>query len=522
MLGKDGNYRWFESVGQATWGRDGKPLRMVGSIIDVDRKKQLEIQLSNDERELRIQKTELQRALDQLSEIQKVAGIGTWEVELETMTAYWSDKVYEIHGVPVGTEIQVEDGINFYREDYRPVIQKAIDAAIAENKSWNEECVLVNSRGEEIWVRAIGYPVYELGELKRLRGLFMSIDEEKAKELERIENATKLSLALDASGIGIWEWNLKTDELNWDSQMLKIYGLERHTFTNYFESYSSMVLEEDLVRIEKELEEVVKARTRFDSEFRIRKPDGSTGHIVAKANLVLDENGSPIKMIGINYDVSELYKLLSDKEALLGEVHHRVKNNLALISSFLQLEQLDKSKSISPDQILSSNILRVKSIGVVHEIAYKQGSFSEINILELLEMVLANSFSNKEDIFKKLEKPISQKPVTFSINLAIPFALLISELMFLISNLKGAFKYAPKTKLSPVVSEHENEIQIQFSQKELTKIFASLNQGTEVSFTEIIIALLTQLKAKIVVDERAGISKIVFENRKVKGSSSAI
>ncbi len=179
MKTKKGNYRWFETVGQASWGYDGEPIRMVGSIIDIEEKKQLEAQLSSDEQMLRIQKTELEKALTELSEIQKVAKIGTWEVDLQTMTAHWSDEVYKIHEVPSGVEIKVEDGINYYREDYRPVIQNAIDNAIENKESWNVECILVTALGNEVWVRAIGFPVFENGELTALRGLFMDVDKER-------------------------------------------------------------------------------------------------------------------------------------------------------------------------------------------------------------------------------------------------------------------------------------------------------------------------------------------------------
>ena len=188
MKTKSGNYRWFETVGHASWGFDSEPIRMVGSIIDIEEKKQFEAQLKSDEQALRIQKEELEKALYELSEIQKVAKIGTWEVDLETMTAYWSDEVYRIHEVPKGIDIKVEDGINYYREDYRPVIQSAIDNAIQNKKSWNEECVLVTALGNEIWVRAIGFPVFENGDLKSLRGMFMDIDKERRAIEEKQES----------------------------------------------------------------------------------------------------------------------------------------------------------------------------------------------------------------------------------------------------------------------------------------------------------------------------------------------
>ncbi|GAB5409980.1 MAG: hypothetical protein BalsKO_23450 [Balneolaceae bacterium] len=132
MKQKSGAYRWFESVGQASWDFENNPIRMVGSIIDIEEKKQFESQITSDEQTLRIQKTELEKALKDISEIQQVAKIGAWEVDLKTMRAYWSDEVYRIHEVPNGEPIKVEEGINFYREDFRPVIQNTIDTAIAE------------------------------------------------------------------------------------------------------------------------------------------------------------------------------------------------------------------------------------------------------------------------------------------------------------------------------------------------------------------------------------------------------
>lgn len=182
MKTKAGTYRWFETVGQASWGFKEEPIRMVGSIIDIDEKKQFEAQLTSDKQMLRIQKNELEKALSELSEVQKVAKIGTWKVDLETKTVFWSDEVYRIHQVPVGINIKEEDGINFYREDYRPVIQKAIENAIENKEPWSEECVLVTALGNEIWVRAIGFPVFERGNLVALSGLFMDINEEKLKE----------------------------------------------------------------------------------------------------------------------------------------------------------------------------------------------------------------------------------------------------------------------------------------------------------------------------------------------------
>lgn len=312
MKTKSGGYRWFESVGQASWDGD-KAERMVGSIIDIDEKKQYERQLNSDKTLLDLRTRELEKVIADLNQTQKVANIGVWDVDVRTMTANWSEEVYRIHEVPVGTYINVEEGIKFYRQDYQKIIQNAIDSSIADNKAWDEECVLVTAKGNEIWVRAIGYPVFENDELSSLHGLFMDIDAQKRaqldlqtqkKELEEI--TTKLSLAVNTGQIGIWVWEIETNGLEWDDRMLEIYGITREQFTDGYDSYSESLLPEDLPRIEKELAFAIENKAIFDTDFRIRKQDGSIRYILAKADFLLNEEGNPTRMIGINYDITEL------------------------------------------------------------------------------------------------------------------------------------------------------------------------------------------------------------------------
>ncbi|GAB5409979.1 MAG: hypothetical protein BalsKO_23440 [Balneolaceae bacterium] len=115
-----------------------------------------------------------------------------------------------------------------------------------------------------MWVRAIGFPVFEYGELVALRGLFMDIDERSKARIgletqkdKLLELSTKLSLAVSTGHIGVWEWDIRTNGLEWDDQMLEIYGITREQFTNGCDSYSESVLSEDLPCIEKELEKAV-------------------------------------------------------------------------------------------------------------------------------------------------------------------------------------------------------------------------------------------------------------------------
>ncbi|MFN1834147.1 PAS domain S-box protein [Balneola sp. MJW-20] len=181
---KSGNYRWFRSTGEYTEDIPSGSKKIVGLIIDVHESKTRKLNL---QKEVRSSK-EIREILEQT---QSYAHIGTWQVNLENNKIFWSDLVYEIHELPIGSEINIETAINFYREDYRPVIQKAVNNCIENEESYDLECVLISHKGNEIWVRTMGYPYYENGNLVGLRGLFMDVNKEKKFKLEKDQLSLK-------------------------------------------------------------------------------------------------------------------------------------------------------------------------------------------------------------------------------------------------------------------------------------------------------------------------------------------
>lgn len=211
--------------------------------------------------------------------------------------------------------------------------------------------------------------------------------------------------------------------------------------------------------------------------------------------------------------------LLKEKEVLVGEVHHRVKNNLALISSFLQLEQFGVTKSESKDQIISANILRIKSISIVHETVYQKGSFTSIDVLDVLKELISESYSGKDGNKPHVHIKVPDPPVKFNINIAIPFSLLISEIIFQAKNIsKEAFITDEKITLS--VNEENDEITISIVEPGLAKVLSELKVADD--FTQIIEVLALQIEAQLIVDSDLEKTSIKFANKSVKGSSSSL
>lgn len=125
----------------------------------------------------------------------------------------------------------------------------------------------------------------------------------------------------------------------------------------------------------------------------------------------------------------EISQALEEKEILMSEIHHRVKNNLAIISGLLQLEAMDWSKNKEVQSVLNESMLRVKSIAMIHEQLYQTEDFANISfdeyVQELTELVSQTIDTGSQAIALEVECD----ELHININQAIPCALIINELV---------------------------------------------------------------------------------------------
>lgn len=131
-----------------------------------------------------------------------------------------------------------------------------------------------------------------------------------ARDAALAENALRdsrerLAVATDSAGIGVWELDLLAHRLLWDEWMHRIYGIAPNTFSGRMEVWRSCVHEDDLARMTHEVENAILARGNLDSEFRIIRPDGEVRHIKVFARVICTGDGTPARMIGVNYDITE-------------------------------------------------------------------------------------------------------------------------------------------------------------------------------------------------------------------------
>lgn len=166
---------------------------------------------------------------------------------------------------------------------------------------------------------------------KLIYAIAHDITEKKQAELSLRTSEARLALAIRSGGIGTWVLNLKTNELNWDSHMLRLYGMESKDFHADYESWRNAVHHDDLPETEKELTRVIEEQCDFDAEFRIIRADKSIRHIRSFATFEKDENGVAVNMIGVNYDITN--QKTYEKELAIAREKAEESNRLK--SSFL-------------------------------------------------------------------------------------------------------------------------------------------------------------------------------------------
>jgi PAS domain S-box-containing protein len=114
----------------------------------------------------------------------------------------------------------------------------------------------------------------------------------------------RLQIASSAAAIGIWDWNIVSDELVWDEQMHRLYGMDDATTAGSMDDWIARIHPDDAIPVHALLERALSGRGDFDVEFRVVWPDGSLHYVKGEAMIFRDADGHPARVVGVNYDIT--------------------------------------------------------------------------------------------------------------------------------------------------------------------------------------------------------------------------
>lgn len=255
----------------------------------------------------------------------------------------------------------------------------------------------------------------------------------KQNETEQLllEERFRLTAVLEGTNVGTWEWNVETGETRVNEKWAEMLGYTLEELTPFcMDTWESLTHPEDFAQAMECIQKHFRGeRKYYQHAFRMRHKNGGWVWVLDRGKVAKwSADGKPLLMFGTHQDITEqkrteesLKQALEEKEFLMREIHHRVKNNLAMVASLISL----KESSLGFTVDLSDLVHQINAIGMIHEKLYSSESFTHINLLDYIHELLDAVFSISE---QPVDLDIQMEPLLLSARKALYLGLVINEI----------------------------------------------------------------------------------------------
>ncbi len=320
---------------------------------------------------------------------------------------------------------------------------------------------------EGVWFDTVVYPIFdEFGKVPKVAVIAREITEQKLSDNALRESEEKYRLLADNVTDVIWimDMDFNFTYISPSVERLSGYTVEDLKNLSLKDIQSPEELEKARVYIERDLaSDRAGQLDRFSyriMEHKLFRRDGTPIWVEDKTTFLRDKEGKPIGILGITRDITrrkeaeeKIKASLSEKDNLLKEIHHRVKNNLQIISSMLRLQE-SKIKDDGLIKIFMDSRNRIRSMALIHERLYKSDNIASIDFAEYINLIVTELHQTYSYKPGKIMLEINVDKIFLGIDQAIPCGLIISELV------SNAIKYAFPRELSK-----NGKISITFNKK---------------------------------------------------------
>lgn len=248
-------------------------------------------------------------------------------------------------------------------------------------------------------------PRSKLREIDMLATAFNNFADQQVKTMENLIiqneenllNEYRLNAAVEAANIGIWEWNIETNNLYWNDKMYEHYGVKNVGQKLDYETWLQNVSAEDHERLTKEVLETLVGNREFNSEFKVSRADNSFRYIRAISTTIRNEMGRAVRMIGINLDITD--KKLSDIEIQRYRNHLQ---ELVDIRTEALMRKTEEVKELSEKQAKSEIYEKFAQIFL----SMRDNANSPLQVQRLVIAMLRKYYPEREDLIKHLEESV--------------------------------------------------------------------------------------------------------------------
>ena len=278
-----------------------------------------------------------------LESIERIANIGHWRYDLVNDSLYWSEEVYRIHGLNFDDYTpNVDVAIDAYLPEDRDYVEKALQEAIEKREPFEFEKRIRRPDGEIRYVSSRGECEIDFdGSVISIFGTFQDLTELRMRE-ELYE------LAAISSGAALWDWDIKSDRLNWAGNSAEILGYTNkkdlpRTTARFF---SELVHPDDHEYLKNAFTRHFKTREPFSIDIRLSRTNKNYKWFSSRAQAHWDMDNQAIRMCGSLYDIDllkqtqgKLERSNNDLSQFATIAAHDLKAPLRAISGFLEILQ---------------------------------------------------------------------------------------------------------------------------------------------------------------------------------------
>jgi PAS domain S-box-containing protein len=345
---RDGSTRWMLGRGELVKSADGKKNLFIGANVDITDRKLIENRLRASEQRYRafiknssegIWRMEIDKPIPidididkQIQLLYKHARMAEANNAMAKMYGYKNAK--DLIGLKWG-ELWVKDddqNIEFLKEFIKAEYSQSSAQSHEKDSNGNDKYFLNNFFG-----------IIEAGELTRLWGTQQDITEQFEASEALKKSQERLTLALEGSKLGMWEWDITTGNLEWSDMLKKIFGLKSSDKVTY-ERYLSMLHPKDIGPMQETIKHSLRTGRNYQMEHRIVRSDGSVHWVLGQGKTFI-QKGQPVRMVGTTIDIDERKKAeqlrvkmagLSAERRDLIEINHTKDEFIALTSHQLR------------------------------------------------------------------------------------------------------------------------------------------------------------------------------------------
>jgi signal transduction histidine kinase/ActR/RegA family two-component response regulator len=291
------------------------------------------------------------------------AGMGVWEVDLESDQIIADERAHKLFGdllLPSPTSYQ--RFAELIDADDRARVREAIECTVIDDGRQVDTEFRLRLPGGVRTLSARGEAHRDAaGKALRVMGVVWDVTERRAAETKAREIAERLQLAALGAGIGSWERSVDGERGVWDEQMYRLFGATPADGLPH-EVAQRRIVAEDWPAIHRARREAL-ASGEFEVAYRIRRPDGELRCLSGRGRTRYDADGRPLSIVGVTWDVTEARaaeaalraketaeRASQAKSEFLSRMSHELRTPLNAIVGFTQLLELDRADPLSPTQ----------------------------------------------------------------------------------------------------------------------------------------------------------------------------